>query len=212
MTADPRRSGGSGGRSPPMPEVRAAQLKEELAALADMSSEAATCVLAEVSPLTLRRIVLATRVDWLPAELNVELVHAGQRVLGDERLRRWGRAAARHSMSSSFFGPILQGVIGVFGLSPAAIFRAVPAAYRAAYRGCGEMVVSGDGERVRHVLLRDLPPVLQDRSFFLALAGSLEGVFDACELEGKVRQRSPVIGASVEFEATWFPRELLEGR
>jgi len=200
------------GDAPAMAEIRAAQLKEDLLALAELGSDVASCVLAEVHPVTLRRIVLATRVDWLPAGLNVELAHAGHAVLGDARLQRWGRVSVRRSMKSSLLGPILRGTIGVFGLSPAAIFRAVPAAYNTAYRHCGEMVVSAAEERVRRVELRGLPPVLQDRCFLLAMAGALEGVFDACDHQGKARLVSTAVGDRVEFEATWLPRAPLPGR
>jgi hypothetical protein len=191
-----------GGDDPAVGEIRAGQLQEDLLALETMGSEAATRVLAELSPRTLRRISTATRVDWLPAELNVELAHAGLRVLGEAGLQRWGRASVVRSMRFSLLRPIAQGAIGLFGLSPGAFFRTVPAAYRAAYRGCGEMTVSEPAERVRHVTLAGVPPVLRDRPFLVALAGALEGVFDVCEVEGSARLASEP-GERVEFEARW---------
>ncbi len=186
-----------------MAEIRAAQLQEDLLALAALRHDDASRIVAELSPATVRRIMNATRVDWLPAELNVELARAGHLVVGDDGLRSWGRASVRRSMESSLLGPILHGAIRVFGLSPGAILRTAPAAYRAAFRGCGTMVVDGTGDGCRRVLLQDLPPALRDRCFVLAMAGALEGVFDVCGVEGGSRLVSPSIGACVELEVTW---------
>ncbi|HTN53509.1 MAG TPA: hypothetical protein VML50_13965 [Anaeromyxobacter sp.] len=188
-----------------MPEIRAAQLKEDLLALSELGSELASRVLADLAPATLRRIVLATRVDWLPAELNVELAHVGERVLGEDGLRTWGRASVLRSMGTSLLQPILEGAVRLFGLSPPAIFRTVPSAYRAAYRNCGEMVVTGGEPDARIVTLQGLPAPLQDHAFLVAIEGALEGVFDTCRVEGAVRLVSP-IGERVEFRASWRPR------
>jgi hypothetical protein len=188
-----------------MPEMRAAQLQEDITALVELGSEAAARILADISPVTLRRIQDATRVDWLPVEVDLELVYAVHGVVGDEGLRRWGRAAVRRSLDTNLFRPLLETVVRLFGLSPRALFRAVPQAWRATFRGCGEVGVVTEPWGVR-LRLTGLPEALKDRIFLLSVSGSCEAVFDAARVTGEVRLVPSPDAADATFEARWNER------
>lgn len=183
--------------------VRAALLQEILLALPAVGQERAARVLAAVRPATLDQIAHATRVDWLPAELHVELARAGLAALGEGGLKAWGRAAFGRSVRSSLLRPILEGAVRIFGLSPGAVLRAAPAAWLAAYREAGTLEVTPWAEHACRVTLRSLPPALQDRGFQVALAGALEGVFEACDAVGAARLLSTEAGETAEYEAAW---------
>lgn len=189
-----------------MPEMRAAQLKEDLTALKDLGHDVASRILADLPAPLLRRIVHSTRVDWLPFELCLDLTRAVHEVGGDDGVRRWARAAVGRSVATSLFKPLVETAIRLFGVSPASIFRVAPQAWQQSFRGCGDLVVLSQAPGTCRLALRDVPPAVRDRAFFLSIAGALEAPFDTCEVEGQVRLLEPSSDLSAEFEATWPER------
>lgn len=186
-----------------MAEIRAAQLQEHLQALERLGHEIASRMLADLSPATLRRITGATRVDWLPVELHLELARLGLQRLGEAGLRAWARASFLRSTESSLLGPIFQGAARLFGLSPAALLRTAPAAYRAVFRGCGDLVAVELEERRWRMVFQDLPPVARERAFLLSMAGALDGALELGRAEGEVQLLTPEPGPSAELEVSW---------
>jgi hypothetical protein len=183
--------------------MRAAQLKEDLQALQVLGNDHASRILADLTPASLRRIVGSTRVDWLPMEHYLELLVAVQAHVGDAGLCRWARAAVRRSVESTLLRPIVEAAIRLFGVSPASLFRISSQVWQQIVRGGGELVLLSQGPGVCRVGLRGTPLVLQDRNFYLSVAGALEAAFDTCEVEGRVRLVTPSAGLVAEFEATW---------
>ena len=186
--------------------MRAAQLKEDLAALAALGHVEASRVLAEVEPATLRLIERASRVDWLPIEVDLELVHAIYGVAGEEGLRAWGREAVLRSIETSIFKPLVDAVVRVFGLSPGPLLRAAPQAWKTTFRGCGEMSVTVAPEGGARIVLSNLPQVLVERPFLLSISGSLEAALVVARTEGTVRLVATVGTNGAEYEATWPSR------
>ena len=186
-----------------MTEMRAAQLKEDLLALQVLGNDVASRILADLPPSLLRRIVHATRVDWLPVETYLELLSAIQPHAGDDGLRRWARAAVGRSIATSFFKPLVETAIRLFGVSPASIFKVAPQAWQQAFRGGGDLVVLGLGPGTCRVGLRDLPPHLGNRNFLVSIEGALEAPLDVCKVEGQVRLAPPSADLSAVFEGTW---------
>jgi hypothetical protein len=186
-------------------EMKAAQLQEDLLALAELGNEPATRILADLEPRTLRRIQEATRVDWLPIDLYLELVHAIEAVAGEQGLRRWARAAVRRSLETNLFRPLLETVARLFGLSPRALLRAVPQGWKATFRGCGALSVASSAAGME-LRLAGLPERLRERPFLLSLSGAFEAVLDAARVQGEVRLVAPAQGFEATFEARWNER------
>jgi len=185
-----------------MAEMRASQLKEDLVALGSLGHEAAARILAELPPAHLKVIERSTRVDWLPVEVDVALVQVIHAEVGDEGLRHWGREALRRSFESSALRPLITTVARVFGLSPAALLKAAPQAWRATFRGCGELSVEeASGGLV--VRLVGLPSQLHHRPFQLSIGGSLEAVFDLAKVDGHIRLVEPGGLAEARYEVSW---------
>lgn len=187
----------------PMATIRAAQLQVQLQSLERLDHADASRIVAELTPATLRRITHATRVDWLPIELHLELARAGLRLLGEQGLRDWGRAALTRAMKSTFLGPIFEGAVRLFGLSPAALVRTAPSVYQAAFRDCGGLVAVELEERLWRVVLQDLPREVRDRAFLVSMAGALEATVEVGQAKGEVRLLTPEPGQSAEYEVTW---------
>jgi len=189
---------------PAMAEVRAAQLQENLVALAVLGDEVARRVLADVPTEVLARIREATRVAWLPVvEVNEPLLRAIRAHAGDEGLRDFARAAALRSATSRLFGPIVEPLVRMFGLKPGVLLRVPPLAYRATFRGMGELsVVSSAPHRVRFALRR-LPPQIERDQFLLVMAGAIESALAHARVIGRVDVLAGAGDATARFEARW---------
>ena len=187
-----------------MAYMRAAQLHEDLVALKAMGEEMELRVLADVPAGTLTRIRDATRVEWLSAEEHHEpLIRAIRIHAGDEGLRAWARAAALRSATSRLFGPIVEPLVRMFGLKPSVLLRVPPVAYRATFRGMGELaLISSVPHRVRFELRR-LPPGIERDSFFIVLAGAIESALVHSRVTGRVEVLAGADGADSMFEARW---------
>jgi len=127
------------------------------------------------------------------------VIHA---VTGDEGIRRWGREALRRSVDSSILRPLVGAVTRVFGLSPASLLKALPQAWRATFRDCGELTihVGPGGPQIRLV---GLAAQLQDRAFQLSISGSLEVIFDLSRTEGRIQLVEPSSGPEARYTVTW---------
>lgn len=189
-----------------MPEMRADQLKENLYALLALGNEMASRILADLPPQHLRQVERAGRADWLPIEIDLDLGVAIHRAVGDEGLRRWARAALRRSMDGAILGPLLVSAVRLFGLTPAGLFKMAPQGWRAAFRGCGELVVVEAAATCAVMDLVGLPEDMQGPAFVVGIAGGLEAVLDTCRVTGEVRVEPPPPGAGARLVATWTAR------
>lgn len=191
--------------SPADPAVRASHLKEDLAALASLGQEFDTRVRARISPATLRTIEDATRVDWLPLELNVECAEAVFAEGGEARSRAWARASFYLSLNA-FFKPLMESVLRLFEPTPHRIYGLMPRGWPAVYRNCGVVSATEHAEAESRITVRGLPLALMNDAYLRAVAGTFE-----CALElAKVRGAVAVLPwhadeRSATWAATWRP-------
>jgi hypothetical protein len=187
-----------------MPEIRAAQLQENLVALAVLGDEVARRVLADVPAEVLTRIREATRVAWLPVvEVNEPLLRAIRAHAGDEGLRDFARAAALRSATSRLFGPIVEPLVRMFGLKPGVLLRVPPLAYRATFRGMGELSVESSAPHRVRFALRRLPPKVERDQFLLVMAGAIESALAHAQVVGRVDVLAGAGDVDACFEARW---------
>lgn len=186
-----------------MPSVRSSQLKEDVLALASLGEDVRAGVMRRLSPETLRQIADASRVEWLPHHLLLELVHAIREVAGEEALRGWGFATVKGTMQATLYRPFLEGLVAVFGLSPTAAWKVLPRAYAAAFKDCGEIRLLESGPGAARMVLADLPLEAKDRDWLLTVAGAFELVFDFCKVKGRVELQMANPSADPHFYATW---------
>ncbi len=172
-----------------MASIRGTQLKEDVTALAWLGPASRAEVLRRLSPEIVRQIEDASRVDWLPHALVVEMCRCIREVSGEEAVRGWSRAAVNGAMQGSLFRPFLEGVIAVFGLSPGAAMKVLPKAYLAALKDCGELQVLDTGPGWARMVLAGLPEEARDRDWLVSVAGGFEVIFDACRVRGRVDSR-----------------------
>jgi len=189
--------------SPLAPAVRASHLKEDLAALASLGPELERRVRARASTQTLRAIEDATRVDWLPIELNVDLAEAVFAEAGEARTRAWARASFQLSLNA-FFKPLLETVLRLFDPTPHRIYGLVPRAWPAVYRNAGTATVEERDAAEARITVQDLPFALMNDAFLRAVAGTFECVLELAKVDGRVEVLPWEAGArSSTWSATW---------
>jgi hypothetical protein len=186
--------------------IKGTQLKEDVAALAWLGPGSCAEVLRRMSPETLRCIEDASRVDWLPHAMVLEMVGHIRDVAGEEAVRGWSRAAVNAAMKGSLFRPFLEGVVAVFGLSPGLACKVLPKAYSAALKDCGELHLRQVGPDSARLELLGLPPGTRDRTWLVSVAGGFEVVFDACHVDGRVELDFTGPHADPRFDARWSPK------
>lgn len=190
--------------STPAPAVRAAHLKEDLDALEKMDRGFAGRVRARVREETLAAIRAASRVDFLPLALNVEIVQAVHAEGGPDGTRRWTRASMALA-TGAYLKPLLNVVVALLAPSPAALYRHVPRAWTLVYRSCGRIEVEDAGPGMTRFSCVDFPPELRVPEFVASMAGTLESIFDLCPYDGRVRVEGSADG-TVRYLATWSRR------
>ncbi|HXK12788.1 MAG TPA: hypothetical protein VMT70_24355 [Vicinamibacteria bacterium] len=186
-----------------MASVRGTQIKQSVAALDWLGPGAKAEVLSRLSPDTLSQIEAAVRVQWLPHALAVELCHRVREVSGEEAVRGWSRASVTSALNGSLYGPFVNGIVTVFGLSPVAAWKILPKAYLAAFRDCGELQVLGVEAGSAEMAFHDLPPEGRDRDWLVSVAGGFEAIFDLCRVEGRVDLELRELRPDPRFHATW---------
>jgi hypothetical protein len=140
-----------------------------------------------LSPETVETIREANRFTWIPVSLDIEVTEAVHEETGEDGLMDWAKEGFLHAMKTPVLGPMFSGIVRLFGIQPAGMFKLAPLAWRAAYRNCGELTVqevSGVGLRGA---LDDLPPhVAECRPYFIGVAGVFDAVLHLSQHEGKV--------------------------
>lgn len=187
------------------PTVRASHVKEDLEALAKLGAGVEAEVRARLPRALLDQLAESARSDWIPIDLNVNVVEAVHAVAGEAGLRLWGRESFLLSLTS-FFRPLLQTITALFDPTPPAICRFAPRAWLATYRDAGAVQLLDIGEHQLQVALVDFPEPLRRRPFLIAFAGTFEATYVFCAYSGEVKIVPLIDGANPGFEVSWRRR------
>ncbi len=182
--------------------MRASHVHANLRSLELMGQDQAQRVRDAVDPDVLRAIESATRVAWLPVELDLELSEAVDRILGPQALTDWSRLAMQDSFRGPLLGPVVDGAVRLFGLHPGRLAKVFPRGWTQIYRGCGDLKTEpsgGDSVRISHVA----PPELLRVSdvFHRSVAGAFSALFDVARVRGEVSV--VVLARHVDYTLNW---------
>lgn len=167
------------------PEVRVAQLKADLEVLHEIWPDRVERIRARLRPETLRAIESATRLDWMPFAVDLEVVEAVHAEGGEAGTREWSRRALLRTARAPLLKPLVDGAVRLFGLEPGGVLRFAPRVWGTIFRHCGEMEVTA-GEREARVSLLRLPPPVRHHPFLVSIAGAVEAVCEICRVTGQV--------------------------
>lgn len=169
----------------PATEVRAYHVRAALQLLGEAEPAALERVRTRLGVERLAAVEGTSRVAWIPGEIDVALWRAIDAELGAAGVVRLARAlGARHVRSGPLSG-LLQGVVQLFGLTPAAMVRWIPRGFAEIHRGVGDLKVEEVGEGAARLALTDLHPSLAGEPWLTAVAGSFELTLEVCALDGE---------------------------
>lgn len=165
----------------------------------------ATRVRAALDPMSLTRIETASRLAWLPIDLDVELTRAVFSVAG------MGRAQEifRHGMIASLDAPLLRPIRVAAGALFAGSIRDVlgwtPRVWSTIYRDCGAVALVERGPGSVDLNISGLPrSILAYPNYLLGTAATVEAVFDAFGVQGRIDLIGPNLNeSSAILRARW---------
>lgn len=184
-----------------IPVIKAAQVQANLENIARLGSANAEKILGLVRESTVRQIKDATRVAWLPLELDVELTESVKMIVGENGLFDWSKKCLMASFKTGLLGPLIAGSIQVFGVSPKTMFKLAPRAWNTIFRNCGQLSLEDKGKTELHMVGSDLAFNMLDSSAYLAgISGSMASVFEVTRTRGQVKEE---VGSIQDKRVVW---------
>lgn len=193
---------------PSEPAVRAAVTRAALYAALGSDPAVAARVRAELPPSLFDQVLDAGRNAWLPVAIDMDVTEVISAALGPELSAEFWRRILVETLESPLLKPLLDGVVGMFGLAPESLLRWSPRAWNAVYRNCGSLNVLERGIRSARVGFDDITPtLLRSDTFIEALRASFEAVFTLCRVYGEVKVEAfdPAARSAV-YAFSWTPR------
>ena len=179
-------------------------IQGNLASLDALGPEVVEKVRGAVDPGVLEAITRASRIAWLPLLHDIELTNAAGEVLGQQGRFDWARESMLVSLRTPLLEPIWRAAFRVFGMSPGALFRAVPSGWKAVYRNVGS-VTHRALPSAAELVVRDLPEELVGETGYLdAMCGTFTALLDIAEVPGVVEvTRRDARRRTVEYQVRW---------
>lgn len=189
------------------PRVRAAHTQGTFHVLLLLEPERLPAVLEHLDRLdpTLRpEVEAAEPTSRIPAEWDVMVVRTLAQVLGREAMRRVARTTMVDALSGPQLGALLTGALRLFGATPAGLYRWAGRAWGHVTEGCGTLKLDRAEGQEAWLLIDGMPPSLADPDYLEAVAGTLEAIFDVCQVDGDVSVVPRADGG--RFHAVWRAR------
>lgn len=189
---------------PKMPLMRASFMQSNVAELGQLGNDAEARVRDAVGEEALEIVSNAARTAWLPLQHNVDLVRHVTAVVGERRRDDWFRSSMHRSLRTPLLEPLRKAAFRVFGVSPGALFRAMPSGWNAVYRNVGS-VKHRAMPNAASVTLSALPALLFEAPGYIeGLCGTFGALLDVAETAGTVELISlSKRRRSAAFEIRW---------
>jgi hypothetical protein len=186
--------------------VRARHLQEWLANVHREEDPWRARFFAELPSEVQRTIESASRVQWLPVALHVQLADSLEHAFGPARSHDYYRRAFAASLRGPVLGPLLRTGARILGLTPGTMLRWADHGWRASFKDCGSLAGTVIGPRLGRLEYRDLPPVCTASDPWLDSAqGSGYGALDAMGVSGVVRlDKSDKAHGRMVLELEWL--------
>lgn len=158
----------------------------------------------QLDPGVVLSIERASRIAWLPLQHDLALSAAVEQVVGRGEHVEWARTSMLRSLRTPLLEPLWRAAFRVFGMSPGALFRAVPSGWGPVYRNVGS-VEHISRRSAATLVVSDLPDVLlADLSYLEGMCGTFTALLKIANVPGTVelsdiRPRQQTI----EYAARW---------
>jgi hypothetical protein len=146
-------------------------------------------VLAAADPALPHEVASASRMSWLPVELNVRTVEALAGTLGEEQGLGLLSDCVYAQLDTPLWKSFIGGAIRLLGPDPGSLGRWIPEAIGIAFRGCGRWTVESSAETELTVRVARLPGRLAAHRLWLRsfAAGISTPLFVLCGVAGNAR-------------------------
>jgi hypothetical protein len=183
--------------------VRALHLQTLINAFDALGPERAEAARAALHPTSRRRIRDAARLDWIPAEVLVEICEAVRAVGGDDQLEPWGAAALRGAFATPLTGAFWQAALALGRRDPGVIVRQLSHVWPLLYHHCGDVVVTHTGPDHFRLVHADVPPLLRRKANVMPLLGALASLPETCDAAGRGEVEWSTESARCVFTVRW---------
>lgn len=169
----------------PATEVRAYHVRGILRVLGEADPELEARVRARLGADAQAVVERADRLAWIPGVIDVALWRAIHAEAGDAGVARTARTVGVRQVHTGHLAGLMQGVVQLFGLTPAGIVRWIPRGFAEVHRGVGELRVAEVHEGLARLILEDLHPCLAGEPWLRAVAASFELALEVSGHDGE---------------------------
>lgn len=188
------------------PQLKANMVQLALRHVDALGPEVAQPVRARLQPQTAARIESAARVEWLPAQLQVELNDALASVVDEAAYHAFWLEVGKASAQGSIFATVAQGAMRLFGASPVSIYKMMPRANALVTRGTGDHRVETFGrDRRLRVTTANIPPeLLQTDTWVRSSRATMAVPLWVVDATGTVEvDDSEIADGTVHYDVAW---------
>jgi hypothetical protein len=148
------------------------------------------------------RIADALPVEWLPIEIDIEVMEALSQALTPAQIEELVVERQRREMGSALFKTFVVTTGKLLGFTPATMVRQLPKGWRQVMQDCGEIEISAIEARAATAWIRGLPPAcLASAAWIGALRPGLGMLFELVSSRGEVDVS--IHGGDVRVHFTW---------
>lgn len=142
--------------------------------------------------------------DWLPLELQLELLDAMLEEMGAARWERFVTAHFAATVEQPYLKDVFETAVRLLGVGPATVFRVFGRTWMNITRNCGEFYVSEINQNGTVLHMQRLPDIARIDTFVYGFRFTMQGVIEAFGRRGLVEQRSyNSLTRSVSYTARW---------
>ncbi len=187
------------------PSVRASLVFDNVRTIEALGRETFEQIRAAVPAEVHAAMADATRVAWLPVEIDVAWTEATERVVGRDAMCACMRDGLLRAADGPLLSPVRRSVQAVFGITPAAYLRRAPLVYSIIYRNAGAAEIELGDEGDALIRLVGLPDVIwQSAPYVAGIAGALEAALMlGGASDGRVEMRVIEAEREVHFLCRW---------
>lgn len=176
--------------STPAPRVRARHPQMLLRMAQEALPEGSPPMTASLSGETRATLAAADPMDWLPIEIDVEVVEAVAERMDPERNAALLAARQREEMGSSIFHGFVATALRAFAASPVTMVKRIPDGWARVWKDAGWVSVVSIARNVAVLRVHRLPPVIiGSRAWMTAMPISLQTLYELVGARGTVECR-----------------------
>ena len=156
---------------------------------------------------TRQAIAGASRIAFVPVDLDAELTECLFEIAGPERAREIFRRNLADTLNSPLFRSFMSMALRLRGRRPGRLLDWCSKVWNQIYRDAGDMRFVALGEREGRIELSGLPPVLtRDPRYVDGIAATVSAIFDILEMDGgaELKALDPASGRAI-ISVAWDP-------